>query len=72
MIDIISLLNLIAHTFFMSKARYGKKLLRLWLIIGHLGCINGGIAIGHGVLSENIGVYAIIQLVPDSWKAQVD
>lgn len=56
----------------MSKARYGKKLLRLWLIIGHLGCVNGGIAIGHDVLSENIGVYAIIQLVPDSWKAQVD
>lgn len=49
-----------------------RKFLRLWLIIEPVGCVNGGIEIGQDVLSENIGVYATIQVVPDSWRAQVD
>lgn len=74
LLDIISLVILLAHTFFMSKPKYGKKVVKtvVKIIIEPVGCVNGGIEIGQDDLSENIGVYATIQVVLDSWRSQVD
>lgn len=49
-----------------------RKLIRLRLIIKPVGYVNGSIEIGQDVLSKNIGMYSTMQVVPDSWKAQVD